>query len=126
MKFHHVALTVKNLDESIAFYKEFFNAVVAKSFERQDLQGKAAFLKLGEVHLELWEFVKGKQNVDDLKDLKIIGIRHIAFEVEELDKDVAPLRLKGLAVTEPKLGPSGHRYAFTQDPNGIRIELYEK
>lgn len=126
MRFHHVALTVKNLSESIAFYKDVFNATIVKSFERPDLQGKAAFLKVDNAHLELWEFADGKENKDSLKDLKIIGLRHIAFEVEDLDESVASLRLKGLTLTEPNLGASGHRYAFTQDPTGIRIELYEK
>ncbi len=126
MKFHHVALTVKNLAESITFYQQIFNAIVVKSFERPDLKGKAAFLKVDNAQLELWEFTNSKQNADDLKDLKILGIRHIAFEVQELDKAITELQDKGVTFSYPKLGASGHRYAFTQDPNGIRIELYEK
>ncbi len=126
MKLHHVALTVKNLEESRKFYEDYFSASVVKEFTRPDLKGKAVFLEVGSAQLELWEFSDGKENKDSLKDLKIAGIRHIAFEVENLDKASAELRAKGLVISEPQLGGSGHCYAFTQDPNGIPIELYEK
>lgn len=126
MKLHHVALTVKNLEESRRFYEEYFSAKIVKEFTRPDLKGKAVFLEFDNVHIELWEFKDRKENKDSLNDLKILGIRHIAFEVENVDKASAELRAKGLIISEPQLGGSGHRYAFTQDPNGIQIELYEK
>lgn len=126
MKLHHVALTVENLEKSKKFYEDYFSAKVVKEFSRPDLSGKAVFLQIENTYLELWEFSDGKENEDGLNDLKTIGIRHIAFEVENVDKVSVELRAKRLLISEPKLGGSGHRYAFTQDQNGIKIELYEK
>ena len=126
MNVHHIAITVNNLAESSAFYQEIFGFRAVKTFEREDLNGKAVFLQLNGFSLELWEFADMKENSDNLKDLKIRGIRHLAFQVEDVDETINGLKSKGLAVSEPKMGASGHRYAFTTDPNGVALELYEK
>jgi len=122
-----VAITVNDLDESLKFYQDFFNFTVVKEFESLSFPGaKAIFIELHGVALELWKFKDMKRNSDDLADIKIKGIRHIAFEVDNIDKTVSELREKGLTISEPKLGASEHRFCFTKDPNGIALELYEK
>ena len=67
-----------------------------------------------------------KENLDDLNDIKVRGLRHIAFEVDNLDKTIEDLKLKGLKFSDIKLGASGHYYSFTNDPNGVALEFYEK
>lgn len=126
MKFHHVAITVTNLEESQKFYQDFFNFNISKSFERRDMGAKAVFLELDGFFIELWKFVDFRENIDNLKDIKIRGIRHIAFEVENIDNIVSDFRQRGLEVSEPKLGASGHVYSFTSDPNGVALEIYQK
>ena len=126
MKIHHVAITVNNLEESLKFYRDFFDFQIVKLFERKDMGAKSVFVKLDEFSLELWEFLDMKENSDDLKDIKVKGIRHIAFEVENIDKTVSEFRSKKLDISDPEMGASGHRYSFTNDPNGVALELYEK
>ena len=67
-----------------------------------------------------------KKNLDDLRDIKIRGIRHIVFEVENLDKIIIDFQQKGIKATKAKLGASGHYYSFISDPNGIALELYQR
>lgn len=83
-------------------------------------------MKLGDTLIELFEFPDTKQSNDDLTDLKTIGIRHFAFEVDDIDLTVKNLRDKGLDITDPQMGSSGHRFCNLTDPNGISLELYEK
>ena len=89
MKIHHISITVNNLNESIRFYQDFFGFQILKFFERKDMNGKAVFLKLGDFLIELWEFEDILLNKDDLDNIKIRGMRHIAFEVRNLDKIVS-------------------------------------
>ena len=126
MKLHHIAITVNNLKQSIDFYTSILGFSIVKQFERKDLNGKAAFIELNDCKLELWEFKDMKENKDSLVDLKIRGIRHIAFEVDNLSKTIIQLKAKGIECSKPKLGASGHNYSFITDPNGIALELYEK
>lgn len=125
MKIHHVALTVNDLNESKSFYENIFGFKEVKNFERKDLQAKAVFMELDGFKLELWSFSTEIVNIDNLSDLKVRGLRHVAFEVQDLDTRVIELRQKGVVLSDPQLGASGHRYCFLSDPNGIALELFE-
>lgn len=126
MKIHHVAISVRNLENSANFYKDIFGFIEVKRFERKDLGGKAVFLKLEGMQIELWQFDKQIENKDDLSNLNILGIKHIAFEVDNIEEKYKELKAKNIEISEPKLGASGARYSFLKDPDGIPLELYEK
>ena len=125
MKLHHIALTVNDLKTSIKYYQSYFNFELIKEFEKKEINGKGALLKLDEIHLELWQFANSKTS-QDLNELQVIGIRHIAFQVDDCEKEVKRLTKLGLAFSEIKPGASCTKYGFTKDPNGIPIELYQK
>lgn len=125
MKIHHIALTVNDLRRSVNFYTDVFGFSELKRFEREDLGGKAAFLELNGIKLEIWEFSEKSKIQNDLNNLKIIGLKHIAFVVSDISKIYQELKDKGLEISEPRLGTSGTYYCFLKDPDGIPIELYE-
>ncbi len=125
MKIHHIALSVKNLEVSSQFYKDNFGFKEVKRFERKDLGGKAVFLKLDNTQIEIWEFDKQIKNKDDFSNLNIIGIKHIAFEVSNLEKIYQKLKSKNMKIGKSKIGASGAKYTFLKDPDGLPLELYE-
>ena len=126
MKVHHIAITINNLEESVNFYTNILGFELVKKFERKDVGAKAVFIKLENFQIELWQFEDIKENSNPLNDIKVRGIRHIAFEVDNLKETISKLKNKGLEFSEPKLGASGHYYSFTEDPNGVALEFYEK
>jgi glyoxylase I family protein len=126
MKVHHIAMTVRNLDVSVNFYVDLFGFEVNKKFKREDMGGLAVFLKNKDFYIELWQFDNVINNKDLLDNIKIIGLRHIAFEVKNLESELQNLKQKRIEFSKPQLGASGHRYSFISDPDGIMIELYEK
>jgi len=126
MKIHHIAISVKNLNKSSKFYKDIFGFAEVKKFIREDLGGKAVFLKLKDTQIELWQFDKQIKHKDDFNNLNILGIKHIAFEVDNIEEEFKKIKLKNIKISKPKMGASGAKYSFLNDPDGLPIELYEK
>jgi len=124
MKFLHTSITVRNMEESLAFYTE----VVGLQFERRrtipENKAEIAFVRdpSSGVRLELthWE---GKDSFEPGEQLD-----HLAFEVEDLDRTLMRLRTKNVRVAkEPyRLSGGSSRIAFVLDPNDVWIELIER
>ena len=52
-------------------------------------------------------------------------INHLCLEVEDLSQAVSHIRDAGLEPTEPKKGCDETWQAWIDDPNGVKIELFE-
>ena len=55
------------------------------------------------------------------------GLRHLAFEVADIDEAVRDLRGRGVAVEPVRVDEhTGKRFTFFADPDGLPLELYER
>ena len=125
MKFHHVAITVSDMERSIEFYKSVFGFQEIERLERKDLECIQVFLQLGFMRLELFCFQDLVSDVVSCHELKSIGIRHLAFEVDDLEFEIQHLRSLGLMIGDSKIGRVSRKYVFFNDPDGIVLELFE-
>ncbi|MGB6500480.1 MAG: VOC family protein [Thermoplasmata archaeon] len=124
MKFLHTSITVRQMDESLAFYTE----VLGLEFERRraipENHAEIAFVRdpASGARLELthWD---GKESFEAGEQLD-----HLAFEVPDLDTWLASARARGVRVAkEPyRLAGGSGRLAFVLDPNDVWIELIER
>ncbi len=53
------------------------------------------------------------------------SIKHMALEVDDIDKVIAALREHGFAATDKKLGADNSWQSWTADPNGVQIEFHQ-
>jgi catechol 2,3-dioxygenase-like lactoylglutathione lyase family enzyme len=116
---------VNNLEESIKFYSKYFGFKLLKRFRKEEMNAEFCYMELADFQIELFDFNDMKENADDMEDLHIRGIRHLAFEVEDVEKTVNELRELGLNFPDPKTGSSGNKYTLGKDINGIQLELIE-
>jgi lactoylglutathione lyase len=118
MSFCWSTLRVKNLEESIKFYTEIVGLEVASRFQAGP-HGEIAFLGGGETKIEL--ICDGES-----RETNVGGDISWGFEVDSLDKALALVKEKGIAIDSGPMQPNPHvRFFFIKDPNGMRIQLVE-
>ena len=123
MRFLHTSITVRDMEESLAFYTK----VLGLEFERRraipENHAEIAFVRDpasgARVELTHWD---GKETFEAGEQLD-----HLAFEVADLDAVLREVRGQGVRVAkEPyRLSGGSSRIAFILDPNDVWIELIE-
>ncbi|MDR2068313.1 MAG: VOC family protein [Spirochaetaceae bacterium] len=120
----HIAVTVKNMDRAIDFYTRVLR--FKKVFEIPDPKTGAPwinYLYIGRGQfLEL--FYDGKKENPWAEDLR--GFNHLCLLVDDLHAVVGEIKQAGGIITDgPKQGSDHNWQAWTEDPDGIRIELMQ-
>jgi glyoxylase I family protein len=124
-KIQHVAIICSDYARSKKFYTEVLQLHIVNETYREERQSYKLDLAInGRYQVELFSFPSPPPRPSRPESC---GLRHLAFEVDNID--VAVRSLNDLAVyTEPiRLDEiTGKRFTFFADPDGLPIELYEK
>ncbi len=123
MQFHHIALTIKDLEISIPFYESFFGFKEKMRFRRDDMGATGVFMQGENIIIELWQFDEAKIGIRE--DLSFTGIKHIAFTYESPELIRNSFIEKGIECTPLREGKSGGIYFFLTDPDLNQIEIYK-
>jgi glyoxylase I family protein len=133
MRGHHVAVRTPSLAEAKDFYVNFLDFRVVKEWDFSD--EKLAYLAPPNDDHFFIEILGGGEKLPtevrpytDLGDsLKYRGYHHFCLTVANMDKTIAALRARGVAIaTEPFVLPAiSRKLAFFADPFGNLIELAE-
>ena len=127
MKYFHTAISVNNLEESQRFYENVFNLKFQSQGERKDIKSK--FISLADENHNIVELFKHENPIplnEDLMDFQKVGIKHIAFIVNNIEEVIEKAVANGSKIIWPiQEGITIKRLAFISDPNGIPIELIE-
>lgn len=122
-KTHHVAIICSDYRRSREFYVDKLGFEVVREVWREDRQDYLTMLRSGEVVLELFTRPTAPQRPTQPEAL---GLRHLAFQVENVEKTAAWLNSRGIE-TEPIRTDTinGGRMTFFRDPDGLPLELHE-
>ena len=118
--FDHVAITVKDIDVSIAWYTSMLGFSVHRRWENTERGMRITFLEAGgHAMLELFGFMDSDTATDGpLLRPEETGIKHLSFFVEDMEATCQRLRDAGITFTTA----TSTRAVF-QDPDGIVLEL---
>ena len=119
----HVAITVKDMNRSLEFYTEKLGFTITRSSETPTM--KTIFVGKGQVQLELFALKQSSaKSVPELQQDEI-GIKHIAFNVTDLDTLIEEFREKGIVFISEVRQAGTRRHIFFKDPDGITLQLLE-
>lgn len=129
-QFHHIALSVTNREQSVAFYGQLgFKQV--HFWEADDKSLSITHLKNGLMLLELFCYADYQPASDTIHatktDLPVIGTKHFGLRVDSIEAARDDLAAKGIVseAIEITQGRTGPRYFFIADPDGILVEIAE-
>lgn len=123
LKFVHTSITVKNMDESVKFYRDIMGMELLRRREIPENNAEIAFLQDSQggdtLELTWWKNKSDWTSGDELD--------HLAFSVPDMNEAMMRFKNAGVKIVkEPySLQGSKTRIAFIEDPNGIWIELIE-
>ena len=124
-KVHHVAVLCSDYQCSLKFYTEVLGLEVLGEHYRAERQSYKTDLALnGEFVIELFSFPNPPKR---LSHPEATGLRHLAFEVDDIDVSMAELDKMGVPHEAPRVDPfSGKRFVFFADTDDLPIEFYER
>jgi len=125
--FQHVAISVSDVDRSLAFYRDLLGfPVLGRLYYTNEIGLVIDFLDIGKnAILEIFSFREAPTKPSEfLPDDRQLGMRHIAFRVGDVDAVTARLKAAGVEFTlEPVDAVGGVRIAFFKDPDGTLLEI---
>lgn len=121
---HHVAILTDDYERSKFFYTTVLGFEILKETYRAERQSYKLDLAInGQYQIELFSFPEFKERAS-FPEQK--GLRHLAFAVADIEKSVAELVSKGVAVQSIRTDElTSKKFCFFYDPNGQPMELYE-
>ncbi|TMU84288.1 VOC family protein [Bacillus sp. BHET2] len=123
-KIHHIAIICSNYIKSKDFYVNKLGFDVKQETYREERDSYKLDLALhGEYIIELFSFpdAPSRPSYPEAQ-----GLRHLAFEVENIAECVLELNQKGIETEMVRVDPYTHkRFTFFEDPDGLPLEIYE-
>ena len=120
---HHIAIIGSDYKKSKHFYVDLlgFN-VIRENYRRERVDYKID-LSCGELEIELFiiKNVPARVNYPEA-----LGLRHLAFKVDNVEEVVKELNARGIATEPVRIDDyTGKKMTFFQDPDGLPLEIHE-
>ena len=141
---HHHGFTVSDLEKSLKFYRDALGLEVVRISERKDLPSYNTILGYDDVRLqvailthpvndfvlELFLYINPLSTKRELQNY-FVGASHLAFEVDDIDKQYAQLQAAGFGAINPPVdvvrdGKTVARAMYALDPDGISVEMFQE
>ncbi len=126
----HIGIAVKDLESSIKYYEDVLGLNCYSIEEVKDQKVKTAFFQIGQTKLELLESTSEDGPIGKFIEKKGEGIHHLAFAVNNIEKQLEDASNKGVRLidTKPRRGAEGLEIAFLHPKftHGVLTELCEK
>ncbi|QAT40401.1 VOC family protein [Clostridium sp. JN-9] len=124
-KIHHIAIICSDYNKSKDFYTNILGLKVIKETYRKERHSYKLDLSVADNYqVELFSFPNAPKR---LSYPEACGLRHLAFEVDNIESTVDELKSRNITVEAVRFDEiTGKKFVFFNDPDNLPIELYEK
>jgi glyoxylase I family protein len=124
-RIHHVAIICSDYSRSKHFYVEVLGFKVVREIYREGRKSFKLDLQVGDQYqIELFSFPDPPARPSRPE---ACGLRHIAFEVDDVKDAARKLVDRGVEVEPIRVDETtGKAFTFFQDPDDLPIEIYER
>ncbi|MEH2168462.1 MAG: VOC family protein [Nostoc sp.] len=122
---HHIAIICSDYDRSKKFYVEVLGFSIIQETFRAERNSYKLDLKVAEnTQIELFSFPNPPERPSKPE---ACGLRHLAFQVDDVKETVFYLKSKGLEVENIRVDEiTGKKFTFFKDPDNLPLEIYER
>jgi methylmalonyl-CoA/ethylmalonyl-CoA epimerase len=129
-KVDHIGVAVRSLEQALPFYTDVLKLPLLGIEEVASEKVKVAFLKVGEVKIELLEPTSSESPIARFIEKRGEGIHHVALGVDSIQERINELKEKGIVMIQdqPKKGAHNALVAFMhpKSTGSVLVELCEK
>jgi glyoxylase I family protein len=124
-KVHHIAIICSDYEVSKKFYTEILGLKIINETYREERESYKLDLALnGDYIIELFSFPNPPKRPTRPE---ASGLRHLAFEVDNLDEVIAHLTNHRIDIEPVRIDEiTNKRFTFIADQDGLPIEFCEK
>jgi methylmalonyl-CoA epimerase len=124
---HHLGVAVADLDEAVDTWRRLFGAELERRETVEDQGVEAALMRVGGDRIELLASLAPDSPVGRFLEQRGPGMHHVAFEVDDLDRELDRLIAVGAELIDerPRSGAFGLDVAFVHPraTGGVLAEL---
>ena len=123
-RIHHIAIICSDYEKSKDFYVNKLGLKVISEFYRAERKSYKLDLAINELYqIELFSFENPPERPSRPESR---GLRHLAFEVEDVAEAAAELNAKDVVTEEIRVDEwTGKQFTFFADPDGLPLEIYQ-
>ncbi|NRD76737.1 VOC family protein [Bacillus sp. BRMEA1] len=123
-KIHHVAIICSDYERSKDFYVRILGLKPMNEVFRAERNSYKLDLEVnGQYQIELFSFPEPPVRTSYPE---AAGLRHIAFEVDNIEEAVIYLKKEQINVESVRIDPlTNKKFTFFADPDDLPIEIYE-
>lgn len=123
-RIHHAAIICSDYEVSRDFYTRILGlSIIAETYRAERASYKLDLALPDGSQIELFSFPDAPPRVSRPEAQ---GLRHLAFEVDDVSACKTMLEASGLEVEDIRLDElTGRRFVFFADPDDLPLELYE-
>lgn len=129
-KIEHIGIAVKDLE---AANKTYAALLGREPYKTETVEGEGvitSFFSCGDSKIELLEATRPESPIAKFIEKRGEGIHHIAFAVDDIEKEIERLKEKGFVLLSesPKKGADNKRVVFMhpKSSHGVLVELCQE